>query len=955
MSAGSRHVATARLLEREHELAQLRALVDQICAGDSRIAILEAPAGIGKTRLIEAIRADAAKRGARVLTARGSERERTYPFGVVRQLLEPSLVGASEERRRTLFSGAASLAEPIFDRRPDIELPADAGYATLHGLYWLLVAVADGEPVVVTIDDMHWADAPSGRFLSFLVRRLEGLRVAMLVATRPQEHATEDGLLDELARDPRVDSINPGPLSEHAVAELVTEALRQQPDEAFSRACWEATGGNPFFLKALLGELRGDGVAPTEAEVARVRELGPEAVLRSTLVRLAALPSGALALAQAVAVLGDGAAVHQAAELAALEVSTAIDAAQALVRIGIFSDSERLTLAHPIVRTALYRDLTASRRAQRHAQAARLLADAGASQDEIAAHLLLVAPGADPAALRTLRHAAGLALARGAPEVAAAYLNRALAEPCDPPNKMEVLVELGTAEALAGLPDCVAHLSSALQQAGEPSHRVTAAVTLARVLAASNRASEGVALLSELADELAEPEPDLAGAVEAELLSLGDIELSVRRVTEPRGVRSHDMRGHGIETSPVMLVHQAVEASLAGTSAIQAAELATKALSNGALLADALAGGQLFFLAASLLVCAEAYEQAASFLDQALADAVSKGSALGFIGASAGRSLLNTRRGALAEAEADARAAVDAAQLNHWPMWRLQAGTMLAGALLERGEARSADVELDGLESEAGFATATQGVQLLETRGRVRLELGKTEAGVADLLESGQQFERWGLRNPAAFAWRSNAGLGLMALAQPARAAALAAEEVALARRWGSPRALGVALRAQGLINGPEREVALLTEAVAELDRSGALVERARALTDLGAALRRAKQRTDAREPLRVALQLAHDCGAVSLAERAHTELAASGARPRTPLRSGVDALSPSELRIARMAASAQANPAIAQALFITVKTVEMHLTSTYRKLNIASRRELTDALERKPGELAGA
>ncbi|MHB8692566.1 MAG: helix-turn-helix transcriptional regulator [Solirubrobacteraceae bacterium] len=867
----------------------------------------------------------------------------------MRQLLEPAVVEASAERRGALFSGAASLAEPIFDRCTDLELPGDAGYATLHGLYWLLVAVADGKPMLVTIDDLHWSDMPSGRFLSFLVHRLEGLRVAVLVATRPREPSTERGLLDDFSRDPRVESITPGPLSEHAVKELVRRALGSEPDGTFSRACWEATGGNPFFLNALLSELVSGGVAPTEAEGARVRGFGPEAVLRSILVRLATLPSGALALAQAVAVLGDRAGVQLAAELAALEVSAAIDAAEALVRIGIFIDSDELTFAHPIVGTALYRDLTASRRAQRHAQAALLLAQAGASHDEIAAHLLLIAPGADPKAHQTLRQAARRALARGAPEVAATYLKRALAEPCDPPNGIEVLVELGTAEAHAGLPECVAHLSSALQQADQPDHRVTAAVTLARALAASNRATESVELLTKLADDLADAEPGLAEPVEAELLSIGDIELSVRRHTQRPRVRSNDIAGRVRASTPVMLVHQAVEASLAGTSAAQAAELATQALADSQLLADSLAGGQLFFLASSLLIYAEAFEQAASFLDQAVAEAVSHGSALAFIGASAGRSLLNTRRGALAEAEADGRAAADAAQLNHWPMWRLHAGTILTGALLDRGEARHARAELDGLESEVGFATATQGIALQETRGRVRLELGETDAAVADLLGAGQSFERWGLRNPAAFAWRSHAGLGLLALGQPTRTAALATEEVALARRWGSPRALGVALRAQGLICGRDHEIPLLTQAVAVLKGSGAHVEYARALTDLGAALRRSKERTAAREPLRAALQLAHQCGATSLAERAQTELAASGARPRTPLRTGIDALSPSELRIATMAACGQSNPAIAQALFVTVKTIEMHLTNTYRKLNIASRGELSATLEAEP------
>jgi DNA-binding CsgD family transcriptional regulator len=350
----------------------------------------------------------------------------------------------------------------------------------------------------------------------------------------------------------------------------------------------------------------------------------------------------------------------------------------------------------------------------------------------------------------------------------------------------------------------------------------------------------------------------------------------------------------------------------------------------------------------TLLVYAEAYTEATAFLDEAVAESVARGSALGFIGASAGLSLLHARTGALVEAEADARAAIDAAQLNSWPAWHVHTRTLLAGALLERGDLRAASGELAGTEPPAGLALGTQETVLLETRGRLRLALGETEAAVADLLECGRRFERWGLLNPAAFAWRSGAALGLARLGsahERERAAALADEEVARARRWGSPRALGVALRGRGVVAGGEAELVLLAEAASALARSAARVEHARALTDLGAALRRAQRRTDARAPLREALELAHACGAVALAERARTELAAAGARPRTPWRTGVDALTPSERRIAGMAASGLGNPAIAQALFVTVKTIEMHLTSTYRKLDISSRAALAAAI----------
>jgi len=270
---------------------------------------------------------------------------------------------------------------------------------------------------------------------------------------------------------------------------------------------------------------------------------------------------------------------------------------------------------------------------------------------------------------------------------------------------------------------------------------------------------------------------------------------------------------------------------------------------------------------------------------------------------------------------------------------------MMIEALLARGQTTHAAAELERALGSREPPADNQGALLLEARGRLRLELGDTQAAVDDLLEAGRRLDAWGLHNPSVAAWRSHAAFGLAALGKPDRASRLAGDEVKLARRWGSPRALGVALRAQALVYNDERTIPLLNDACATLARSQAPVEHARALTDLGAALRRANQRIQAREHLRAALATAHATGALSLVERAHTELTATGARPRMPLRTGVDALTPSERRIAHMAASGQSNVTIAQELFVTVKTVEMHLTSTYRKLDITSRSQLSDAI----------
>jgi DNA-binding CsgD family transcriptional regulator len=169
---------------------------------------------------------------------------------------------------------------------------------------------------------------------------------------------------------------------------------------------------------------------------------------------------------------------------------------------------------------------------------------------------------------------------------------------------------------------------------------------------------------------------------------------------------------------------------------------------------------------------------------------------------------------------------------------------------------------------------------------------------------------------------------------------------------WGTPRAIGMALRAIGLLEGGVAGLEALDQAVAVLEASPARLEYARALTDFGAALRRANRRAAARDPLRLALDAADACGAGPLAERARQELRAAGGRPRRPRISGVQALTASEQRIASMAADGLSNREIAQALFITKKTVEAHLAGAYRKLDIHSRNQLPDALHHAPTDL---
>ena len=266
----------------------------------------------------------------------------------------------------------------------------------------------------------------------------------------------------------------------------------------------------------------------------------------------------------------------------------------------------------------------------------------------------------------------------------------------------------------------------------------------------------------------------------------------------------------------------------------------------------------------------------------------------------------------------------------------------LAHALLEQGEADEAARVIDqGDFPEQLPLDQVHLVWFRLSRGRLRIETGSPERGVEELLQVGETVRLVPFDNPSSVPWRSWAAEGLRLLDRNDEARALADEELALARRWGDPYAIGASLRVLGLVEGGKAGIGLLREAVEVLAGSEARLEHARALVDLGAALRRANQRTEARERLREGVDLARRVGAFGLAERANEEIAATGARPRKVLQTGLDALTASERRVAQLAADGMSNKDIAQTLFVTIKTVEVHLSHAYRKLEIGSRAQL--------------
>jgi DNA-binding CsgD family transcriptional regulator/tetratricopeptide (TPR) repeat protein len=928
------------LLERDDELAVIDALISAAPTG-GRLLVIEGPFGIGKTSLVGEAKTRAREAGFRVLGARGSELERTFAYGVVRQLFEPLLVGAPPDGRAELLAGAAALAIPLFEPAELLAEPTADALALLHGLYWLTVNATASGPLLLAIDDLHWCDLASLRWLAYLLPRMEGLPVLTVVGVREGEPGEAPGALARIVSDPLATVTSPTPLSSGAVGRLLRETVSPDADHVFIAACHEQTGGNPQLVRDFAHAITAEDLAPTAANVPRLRELGGRAGARALAVRLSRLPPAATRLAQAVAILGDDADLRHAATLAGLDDEDASEAAAELVRADILRFQPEVGFVHPVIRAAVYEALTHAECERGHARAVGLLADSGAEPERIAAHVLRIAAAADAGVVQVLREAARNALARGAPESAVAYLRRALDEPRED-ERVDVLLELGSTETLVTGPASVEHLREAHRLIDDPVRRAETAFLLGRQLFLLHEPDESDAVLQRALDELGSTEAELGRRLEAALIHNAMMEPHLYARAAERLERIRPQPADATTGEKMLLGLLAYHDARANVPAEAAVALARGALA-GEILLEATKGAGPFISATMVLALAD-QDEALQMWERALADAHRLGSIFAYAVAKIFRTQALLYRGELIEAEGDGREALEACEV--WGL-TLAAGYLtgyLAGALIEQGKLDVAKDVLARGGFEDDWATA-HAHWFLDSRVRLRLASGEPRLGLEEALAAGRSFEAVGGRNPAFLPWRSQAALAYLQLGETTEARRLAAEELDLARTWGAPRALGASLRVAGLAEGGQRGLALLEEAVAVVKDSPAKLEHAKARTELGAALRRANRRTEAREHLRPALELATICGAASLADRAQTELLATGARPRRISLSGLDSLTPSERRVAELAAEGLTNREIAQTLFVTPKTVEFHLASVYRKLAIGSRGQLPAAL----------
>lgn len=924
------------LLERDAELHLALALLDRSAGRQGGcLCVLGAP-GVGKTALVRRVAAEARARDARVLTATAGELESHAPFGVVRQLLDRALAGLGAGERERVSGGPARVAADFLTASAPAQ-PVEQS-AMLNSLFWLVDALAATGPLVLVVDDAQWADASSLLFLQHLLTRLDDQPVLVVVAARDGQPDRRTPALAALVAAAAT-AVRLNPLSEAGVHSYLARAWGEGVSAPVAAACAEVTGGNPFLVVAL-AELLGRDPAAAGA-VDRVRGAVPESVVDTVVHRLSALPAVDQDVARWVAVL-DTTTLRTVAALAGVEPAEAAAAADRLRDSGILAEGEGLSFRHALLRSAVDRAVGPDTRAAQHRQAARLLAADPEQQHAAAAHLLAAEGVGDPWSVTLLASAAREAVAAGSPQAAVGLLRRALAEPPDAEGLPGVLLDLGLAELRSGDPACVTTLERAEQVVADPVAHAQCALALAMAYNFAGFYLRSVVVLERALARLGPEHGDLALVVEAGLVSAALQVPSHVDDARRRLAARPDLTG-ATPGERLFLLQQASYANATTEPLTRVRELARLAIGDG-LTPEQHPDTHEWAVARLQLAATGEYAEVVRLCERGLAVSAAAGSVVGFVAGSYVRGLSLLWAGDLGPAEVDLRAALGHADL-------VPGGTLvsalvtaaLAELLVERGDVAGALDVLAAVDDDVTTDSSFNGgIHLLRARGVALVAAGRPEEALEVLDECARRLDDLGVDSPTWCSWRPVAVAACWALGRRDRARDLAREDVAHAETKGAAVALGVALRLVGQC-AEDDAVGPLLHSVAVLEETEARLEEARSRVALGAALRRAGHKTEAREHLLAGRVAANRCGAEPLVRLAEVELAAAGSRPRRVDVEGLGALTASELRVCELAAAGLRNREIAQRLFIAPKTVEIHLSRSYRKLGITGRSELAN------------
>ncbi|MFC1420878.1 ATP-binding protein [Streptacidiphilus cavernicola] len=881
----------AGLLERDVELGAARRALASLAAAEAptgpgeHLLVYTGAAGLGKTSLLAAVRRAATDSGLLALTARGGEQEQLTAFHLVRTLLRPLLAQVGEEAGRELLGGWTDIVGPALGLTTVAAGAAPDPQGVRDGLDWIVtnLAVQRG-PLVMMVDDAHWADAESLSWLASFAGRVDELPVLLVVAYRPDELPEIPAAFRTIADSNGTRALGLTALTPDAVAELVTDLFSASGvavDDAFSREVWAVTGGNPFETVELLAKAQERGVAPVEASCPLLRDLAAASQGSGLVARLERLGQSSVRLAWSVSVLGIHTPLELAGSVASLSHTAVAEAADRLREARILTGHQILEFVHPLIATSVYRGIPEELRTGMHAKAGWAVLRAGGSPGTAARHWLEIPPQGDSEVVEQLRSAARLFMQAGAPETAQRCLARALREPPSGAQRAEVLFELGCSTLLYDPASTVGHLRAALEQPVlSPRLHEGITVRLAQSLAHSNNLLEAAETTSGAAESADSEQTRLRLLVwnfmwcafdAAEQGSkdrsqrLSDLALLLEREEQRIGVAERYVFG--------LRAWDAVVRGEPVRTAVHYADLAQQR--DGLSWTDQEWAFEVPTLASLVYMYADLPERAEALFAKGIAEyeeAGWRGAHLAF-----GHTILayiRFRTGNLAEAERSAREGLATANRvgEGIPVHWYAVGTLIA-ILLARGGLDEAHELAERYRFRAPYSAAVVFPDSQTVRGGLLLAAADFDGAVTELAAAGERLDGREMSNPGWCGWQRALAQSHAARGETEYARTLAEDALARAERFGTASAIGMELRSCAALAEGDRRLELLRQSLAQFERCTAPYEHTRAALDLGLALREVGRFAEAAEQLRSALTLAESCAADELATQARTAL----------------------------------------------------------------------------------
>lgn len=931
------------LVEREHELALLDGLARNTVAGGPSLVLLEGPDGIGKTTLLHALLARARTLGLRVAHTCARQAGPRLPLSTTHALLTALDADGRARSVQAARPGPPGGPESRPHGLPCHDVDASTvSFGVLAELHEVVRSAAADGPLLIAVDDAEDADPASLRFLAHTARRLAGLPVLLAVARRSGTHVPP---LNEVAALPLAHILRPRPLTSAGIGRLTSRLLGTETDAAFQESCLAATNGNPLMVTRLLLALREEKLPLTAARFTSMGEDDVPAFRLRAAGLLLRQPEATVQAARALAVLGDGAASETCARLAHLDSTAFARSVLMLISIGLVTSNDDGTwsFSHALLRNVVLGDMTPDERAATHRRAARLLHDSGARPADVAEHLCRAPEAArEPWAREVLREAAREAMLCVSPERAVELLRPCVPEGSEDTCEPSLLVELGVAEIRVDPRASVRHLTAGLERASSPELRLTALGALAEAFTRQGQVARAVGLLDRYRPDAATPASGLAARqlLEAQLLIAATTNRAGYSELLETVTFDLSLPGDTPEERALLAARAVIAVSRLDRVAesIAAARLVTGRGSSSTDDAAFLGSAASVLLYADLPHEAErAYRRLLDAIDPLLDPTYPSLLALS--------AEAHQRLGALDDALRATATALEGVTPSRATSQQATPLAVRLHTLLDRGDLKAAaalEKQLpDPVEDDAWHWN-----EVLCARGRLHLTMNDPKRALEHLDACGHRQAQWQRVSPSLSFWWYWAGHTHLALGDSRAALALAEEAVGRARAADLPCALGAGLGLWAQAVGDDERPPLLEEAEQVLAGTGAALMRARVRVARGQLLQRLGYKKAAREVLRKGWEEAYTIGAQSLHTVAHRALLATGARPRRPVSRGLAALTQSESQVARLAADGRSNAWIAETLFVTQRTVEVHLTSVYRKLGLSGRRELRDALE---------